>query len=78
MLAHRRGVVIGVYRPTKWIEATRENFPWLEDSPGRFGFEGIEAESEVIELYKGKRVPAEYRRKGASNPIKYVEVNALE
>ena len=27
VLAHFRGVVVGAYRPTKWLPATRENFP---------------------------------------------------
>lgn len=78
VLAHRRGVVIGAYRPTEWLEATNENFPWIQDEPGRYGFIGIEAEQAVVQYYKGKRIPSQYRRKGASNPIRFVDVNAFQ
>ena len=73
VLAHRRGLVHGAFRPTKWLEATRENFPGFEDMPGRWGFEGDDVEEETASLYIGKRVPDEYRAKGASNPVRFVE-----
>ena len=46
----------------KWLEAA---------TPGRFGFIGREASSDIQELYVGKRVPDEYTRQGAANPIRY-------
>jgi hypothetical protein len=39
---------------------------------GRFGFEGRPANEEIKKLYVHKRVPDEYRPKGAANPIRYV------
>lgn len=79
VLAHRRGVIVGAYRPYEWIEATKENFPYLiETIPGRYGFYGVEAEPEVIKMYKGKRVPARFRQKGAANPIRFVDKNAIQ
>lgn len=51
--------------------ATTENFPGRIDAPGRMGFRGREAPSEMQDLYVGKRVPDEFRRRGAANPIRY-------
>lgn len=74
VLAHRRGLVVGAFRPTgPWLPATRSNFPWLDgDIPGRFGFIGTDAEPEVVSRYMGKRVPDEYRAKGAANPVRFI------
>jgi len=74
VLAHRRGIVLGAFRPTKWLPATRANFPWLEeDIVGRYGFEGTPAEVAAITHYVGKRVPDAYRAKGAANPVRFVK-----
>lgn len=76
VLAHNRGVVVGVFKPTEpWMKATRENFPTLatEDRAGRWGFVGIEAEAEVHAHYMRKRIPDEYRRRGAANPIRFID-----
>jgi uncharacterized protein len=73
VLAHRHGVVVGVFRPTEWLPATKDNFPWLpEDLPSRFGFVGDPAEVAVESLYFKKRVPDKFRRKGAANPVRYI------
>jgi hypothetical protein len=76
VLAHRHGIVIGAFRPKgEWLPATRKNFPMLdEDIPGRFGFVGEEAEREVAKLYINRRVPDEFRRKGAANPVRFIPV----
>ena len=66
VLAHVRGVVRGAYRPNKWMKGTSDEFP------ERIGFEGDPAEPEVWEKYVGKRVPAKYRKRGAANPIRYL------
>lgn len=73
VLAHRHGVVVGAFRPTEWLPATKGNFPWLtEDIPGRFGFVGRPADPETESIYKKKRVPDKFRRKGAANPARFV------
>ena len=73
VLAHVRGVVRGAYRPTKWMIASPENFPLDGAWPqGRIGFDGVEAEEEVRKRYVGKRVPAEYRKRGAQTPCRYL------
>lgn len=77
ILAHRRGLVVGVFRPTgEWIPATMENFVGKldKDIQGRYGFVGVEAEPEVVALYSQKRVPDKYRAKGAANPIRFIEL----
>ena len=67
-----QGMIVEVYKPLEWKEATVENFPEFNlDRPGRYGFNGIEADESIKKLYQRKRVPDEYRKKGAANPIKY-------
>jgi len=70
---------VGVFKPTKpWMKATRENFPTLaaEDRIGRWGFEGIEADASIQAQYMRKRIPDEYRKPGAANPIRFVDGKA--
>ena len=77
VLAHRRGIVLGVFRPETWMEAKTTNFPWLaSDIPGRWGFEGRPVELEVEQRYLRKRVPDRYRARGAANPIRFVQPGA--
>jgi hypothetical protein len=77
VLAHRHGVVVGVFRPKEWLQSTKEYFPWLpEDIPGRFGFVGDPAESAVKSHYLNRRVPDEFRRKGAANPVRFIAEKA--
>lgn len=74
VLGHSGGIVRGVFRPSKWVSATRVNFPDLEeDIPDRIGFIGEMAESETINRYLGHRVPDRYRARGAANPFRYVK-----
>lgn len=71
ILATRLGVIVGAFIAHRWLEAKTSNFPGRESAPGRFGFEGEEAPDDIKKLYVGKRVPDEYRKPGAANPIKY-------
>jgi uncharacterized protein len=71
VLAVSKGLIRGVFKPLKWMDATVANFPSLYDRPGRIGFEGEFASPEIAELYLRKKVPDEYRKRGAANPIKY-------
>ena len=63
VLALRQGLVIGVFIHKEWLEA--------ENCPGRFGFVGEPAPSEIKKLYLEKRIPDSMRKKGAANPIRY-------
>ncbi len=75
VLATQRGLIVGAYIADDWLPATAENFPGHPDAPGRLAFIGREAPSDIHELYVGKRVPDEYRRRGAANPVKYTWTN---
>jgi hypothetical protein len=71
ILATQRGLIVGAYVADDWLPATAENFPGHPDAPGRLAFIGRVAPPDIQKLYVGKRVPDEYRRRGAANPIKY-------
>ena len=71
VLATRQGLIVGVFIADEWLEATAENFPGREPFPGRYAFNGREAPLELSKQYMSKRVPDEYRKQGAANPIKY-------
>jgi len=71
ILATVQGMIVEAFVVEKWLPATTENFPHRETIPGRFGFVGREAPSEIRKMYVGKRVPDEFRKRGASNPVKY-------
>jgi uncharacterized protein len=73
ILAVQQGLIVGAFVADNWLEATAMNFPLGRGDKldGRFGFEGKEAPEDIKKLYVGKRVPDEYRKPGAANPIKY-------
>lgn len=71
VLATMQGLIVGAFVAHDWLEATAANFPGREGVPGRLGFIGKEATDTMKRLYVGKRVPDEYRKRGAANPIKY-------
>jgi hypothetical protein len=67
-----QGMIVGVFKPQQWLDATQENFPEFSYvGDGRIGFIGVEAEESIKQLYLRKRVPEKYRKRGAANPIKY-------
>jgi uncharacterized protein len=71
VLATVQGLIVGAFVADEWIEANTANFPGRETVEGRYGFKGHEAPVELQQQYVGKRTPDEFRKKGASNPIKY-------
>jgi len=71
ILATLQGMIVGAFIANNWLDATAANFPGRDDVPGRLGFVGREAPADIRALYVGKRVPDEYRKRGAANPIKY-------
>jgi len=74
ILPTMQGLIVGAFIAHDWLEATAANFPGRADgegAPGRLGFVGVEAPEDIKKLYVGKRVPDEYRKRGAANPIKY-------
>ena len=71
VLATMRGLIVGAFVADDWLPATAADFPGHEDAPGRLAFLRREAPAELRAQYVGKRVPDEYRKRGAANPIKY-------
>ena len=71
VLSTLQGLIIGAFVADEWLDASAENFPGHDPSQGRFGFIGREAPVEISRLYVGKRVPDEFRKRGAANPIRY-------
>jgi hypothetical protein len=71
ILAKQRGLIVGAFVAEDWLPATAQDFLGHEDAPGRLAFIGREAPAELRDQYVGKRVPDEYRKKGAANPIRY-------
>lgn len=72
VLAVRNGIIAGIFKPDRWLEATKSNFPIPEDMPGRIGFEGAPAQNDVWNNFVDKRVPEEFKyKKGSSNPFRY-------
>jgi hypothetical protein len=71
VLATLQGLIVGAFVAHDWVPATTDNFPDREGEPSRFGFIGEKAPNELRQRYVGKRVPDEYRKPGAANPIKY-------
>ncbi len=71
VLAVRFGIIIAAFVAREWRPATQEHFPGYDPVPGRHGFIGIEAPDAVRKMYVGKLTPDEFRKRGASNPIKY-------
>ncbi len=71
VVAVRFGVIVAVFVATEWRPAVPEHFPGYEPVTGRHGFIGAEAPAAIRQQYLGKRLPDEFRKRGASNPIKY-------
>ena len=71
VLATRLGLIVGAFVADEWLIATSANFPGRVDNPKRYGFNGHEAPADIKAFYVGKRVPDEFRKRGAANPIKY-------
>jgi hypothetical protein len=71
ILATVQGLIVGAFVADEWLEVTPQNFPGIPDYRPRMGFVGHEAPEPLQRLYVGKRVPDEYRKRGAANPIRY-------
>ncbi len=53
----------GIFVPIVWKESER--------SPGRWEFEGHEADEIISAIYKGKLIPADLRKPGMASPVLY-------
>lgn len=67
-----QGMIIEVFKPTSWLEATAKNFPEFHmNLPDRLAFNGGVADEGIRKLYVGKRIPDSYLKQGAANPVRY-------
>ena len=68
-----QGIIVDVFVPESWQKALAVNFPQIntEDRPNRIGFSGRRADQPILDQYLRKRVPSTFRKRGASNPVKY-------
>lgn len=71
VIATVRGLIVEAFVAREWLTATPLNFPGREERPGRFGFNGDLAPAEIRDALIGKRIPGEFRRRGAANPVRY-------
>ena len=71
VLAVQHGLIIATFVAESWHPASVEHFPGFEPVPGRYGFIGRHADSELATHYNHKRVPDRFRKPGAANPIRY-------
>jgi len=71
VVATVQGLGKGAFEVTEWLEATAKNFPGRDAVEGRYGFIGKQAPEEIVSMYRGAKTPAQYRKRGASNPVKY-------
>lgn len=63
VLSVTSGIVQEVYKVTEWH--------YCDDKSGRAEFTGRVAEPEVQKIFKGKKIPAKYRKKGQASPFLY-------
>jgi uncharacterized protein len=75
VMALKQGMIVGVYLAERWMPATVQNFPGTpEDRPKRWGFSGHKAPTEIRDQYIRHRLPDSLRRRGAANPVRYVNL----
>ncbi len=63
ILAVIDGIVREVFEVENWI--------LVEDSDGRYEFNGHIAKEEIRQLFKGFKIPSKYRKRGQASPILY-------
>lgn len=75
VVAHSSGKVVGVFKPLEWHDSNHQEFQEF-DPPmeGRIGFVGEVAEPEILLEYLNKEIPKSYFPRGASNPVRFVEI----
>jgi uncharacterized protein len=71
VLAVIQGSIVGAFIPERWLEASVQNFPDRDPMIGRYAFDGVAAPQGLTDHYVGKRIPDNFRKRGAANPIRY-------
>jgi len=74
VLAHQSGKIVGVFKADEWLPATDPIFSNLgQGDEGRWGFIGQVAPSEILMEYFNKELPKGFTKKGASNPVRFLD-----
>lgn len=74
VLAVIQGLIVGVFKVDTWLPARPEYFPATNSArDGRWGFIGSDAPDDIQRHYVRTRLPDDFRRKGAANPIRYIK-----
>ena len=70
--------IVGIFKPTKWLKGDDKEFTAIARGtyPDRIGFVGDIASEEIQEMYADSLTPP--RKKGAANPIRYIDLNNEE
>mgnify|MGYP001464000346 FL=1 len=69
VFAEYRGLILEVYKPSKWDPQTVEEVNGRKKT--RMAFVGVEAEKSIRDMYLNKSV-AHFKKKGSQNPIRYI------
>ena len=73
VLAHVSGIIVGAFEPERWLPGSKQDFPQFHGDETLWGFVGHEARIELKQRYLHKKVPAEFRKKGAMTSVKYLD-----
>lgn len=75
VLAHQKGQVVGVFEVDEWLPAEDQSFAdrFNSQDAGRWAFVGHVADSEVLLQYFNKSLPDGFVKRGASNPVRFLE-----
>ena len=72
VLAHVSGIIVGAFEPERWLPRSKQDFPQFHGDETLWGFVGPEARIELKQRYLHKKVPAEFKKKGAMASVKYL------
>lgn len=74
VLAHQKGRVVGVFEVDEWLPADDQSFAdrFSSADAGRWAFVGHVADSEVLLQYFNKSLPEDFVKRGASNPVRFL------
>lgn len=70
VLSVTSGIVHEVYKVKEWH--------YCKDQSGRAEFTGEIAEPDIQKIFKGKKIPEKYRRKGQASPFLYCKLDKKE
>lgn len=75
VLAHAGGKIVGVFIAEEWLPATDPVFGIraVTADRSRIGFIGKKAPNDIQQLYLNKDLPTGFIKRGAANPVRFLE-----